>query len=90
VSNATDRRYDAHVSDEDVILEGGDRDGQPVPFSAMTHDGAGTYVLHDNAGIYRHDEESLADFRNSQRIAIFEPSEPDPPPKLRLLEGGRS
>lgn len=66
--------YASHMSEEEVILEGGDRDGQSLPMSAMTHDGVGQYVLHDRAGVYRHDEESIADFRNGQRVAVFEPS----------------
>jgi hypothetical protein len=60
--------------DADVMLEGGDRDGHRIPLSTMTPDGAGKYVLNDAAGVYRHDEESLADFREGQRVAVFEPS----------------
>jgi hypothetical protein len=63
---------------EDVILEGGDHDGQPVPIETMTHEGAGRYVLQDSAGAYRHNDESPADFRKGQRIAVFEPSEVEP------------
>jgi hypothetical protein len=59
---------------DDVLLEGGERDSQLVALSAMTHDGAGKYVLTDPTGVYRHDEEALADFRNGQRVAVFEPS----------------
>jgi hypothetical protein len=58
---------------EEVILEGGDRHGQPVPLEAMTHEGVGKYVLHDQHGVYRHDEEAFADFRDGQRVAVFEP-----------------
>lgn len=69
--------YGAVISDDDVILEGGERHGQPVSLSAMTGDGAGKYVLHDKFGVYRHDEQSPADFRNGQRIAVFEPAVAD-------------
>jgi hypothetical protein len=83
------RRYAAHIADDEVTLEGGDRRGQPVPFSAMTHVGAGKYVLHDKAGVYRHDEESAADFRDGQRLAVLEPSEPEPSGRhVRLVDGG--
>jgi hypothetical protein len=61
------------MRDDEVILEGGDRHGQLVPQSAMTHEGVGKYVLHEELGAYRHDEESPADFRNGQPVAEFEP-----------------
>lgn len=64
------------MAEEEVILEGGDRDGQPVPFSAMSHEGVAVYVLHDRLGIYRHNDESPADFKDGQRVAVFEPSVP--------------
>jgi hypothetical protein len=41
--------------------------------SAMSHDGVSMYVLHDRTGIYRHDEESSASFRDGHRVALFEP-----------------
>jgi hypothetical protein len=62
------------VSKNEVILEGGDRHGQPVPLEAMSGDGLVKFVLHDKAGVYRHDEESPADFRAGQRVATFEPN----------------
>jgi hypothetical protein len=43
----------------------------------MTHDGIGKYVLADDHGIYRHDEESPADFRDGQPVAVFEPAATD-------------
>jgi hypothetical protein len=72
--SATFRREDP-VTDE-VILDGGRRDGLAVPLSAMTRDGISKYVLQDDFGVYRHDEESLADFRDEQRVAVFEPFVP--------------
>ncbi len=45
-----------------------------VPLSAMSHDGFGKYILRDQLGIYLHDEESASDFRDGQRIAVFEPA----------------
>jgi hypothetical protein len=62
------------MTSELVLLEGGERDGQLVVLSAMTHDGAGKYVLTVATGLYRHHEETLADFRDGQRVAVFEPS----------------
>jgi hypothetical protein len=64
------------MADDDVVLEGGPREGQSVPLSAMTHDGVGKHVLADPAGVYRHDEEAVADFRDGQRVAVFEPFVP--------------
>lgn len=61
------------MADEEVILEGGQRHGQPVPLSAMTRDGVGKYLLHDQFGVYRHDEEAVAYFRDGERVAVFEP-----------------
>jgi hypothetical protein len=60
--------------DDDVTLEGGDRNGQRVPLSAMTQASVSTFELHDPSGVYRHDQESLADFRGSQRVAVFVPN----------------
>jgi hypothetical protein len=78
-------RYGALVADDEVILEGGERHGQPVPLAALTHEGVGKYVLHDRHGAYRHDEEALSDFRNGQRVAVFEPSLPGR--HVRLVDG---
>jgi hypothetical protein len=62
------------MADDEVMLEGGDRHGQPVALEAMTHDGVSKYALRSTDGVYRHDEESLADFRDGQRVAVFEPT----------------
>lgn len=43
----------------------------------MTYEGVGKYILQDQFGVYRHDEETLADFRNGQQVAVFEPFVPD-------------
>lgn len=64
------------VADGEVILEGGGRHRQPVPLSAMTHEGVSKYVLHAQAGVCRHDEEASAYFRDGQRVAVFEPGVP--------------
>jgi hypothetical protein len=71
-----------HVGlDDEVVLEGGRRDGQPVPFDAMRRIAVGEYVLDDPLGVYRHSVEDAVCFRDGQRMAIFEPAVPadDPP-----------
>lgn len=60
--------------DDGVLLEGGERDGDLVLLSAMRHTGVGTFELEVVSGVYRHDEEAAADFRDGDRVAVFEPS----------------
>jgi hypothetical protein len=64
------------VTDDEVILEGGDRHGQPIKLSEMTHDGVGLYALRDWHDVYPYNEESFADFSSGRRVAVFEPALP--------------
>jgi hypothetical protein len=67
-------RYGALVSEDEVIFEGGGRDGLVWSLSVMGHDGFGKYTLNDPLGVYVHDERSAGASRDGQRIAVFEPN----------------
>jgi hypothetical protein len=51
-----------------------DHDGQPVSLGDVRHVAVGEYVLDDPHAEYRHFAESMAYFRQDQRMAISEPA----------------
>jgi hypothetical protein len=57
---------------DEVVLDGGSRDGQPVPLDVMRRiDIDDAYVLDDQYGVYWHCPDDVACWKNQQRTAVF-------------------